>query len=328
MKVLILNNHLIHEMLPVDECIGVMERMFLDLAEGRAHNPLRSMIFPPGAQGLMGVMPGYRGGDDPAFGVKIVCVFKENPARGKDTHQGLVSLFDGGTGEPLAFLNASAVTAIRTAAVSGLATRLLARPESSTLAIIGSGMQAATHLEAMAAVLPLQSVNVASRRPEHARRFAAASGVLYRFPIFACDTAKEAVEGADVVVTVTSSAEPVVRREWIAPGCHINAVGSSVAKARELESALVAAGSLFVDRRESAENESGDYLVPLREGLITPDHIRGEIGDLLTGRVPGRRSPEEITIFKSLGLALEDVAVAQHLYRKAQDVKAGDWIDF
>jgi ornithine cyclodeaminase/alanine dehydrogenase-like protein (mu-crystallin family) len=309
-KVLILSEDDVEELLTMAECIGVMEDALAALARGEVHNPLRQAIRARGAAGLLGLMPAWRAGSPPYYALKEVCVFPDNPKRGLDTHLGAVILHDGQTGAPLAFMNASAITAIRTAAVSALATRLLARPDAAVLAVIGGGVQAKSHLEAIPLVREIREIRTYHRNGGN------------------CGSAEEAVRGADVIVTATNSREPVLRREWIAPGAHINAVGSSIAAARELDGETMAACSLFVDRRESTLNESGDYLFAQRDGFIDESHIRAELGELLTGAAAGRTSPSEVTLFKSLGLAIEDLASAAFLYEKAQRVGRGVWVEF
>jgi ornithine cyclodeaminase/alanine dehydrogenase-like protein (mu-crystallin family) len=257
-----------------------------------------------------------------------VCIFPGNPAQGKDAHQGAVLLFSAETGELLALMNASAITAIRTAAVSGVATDLLAREDASTLAIVGAGVQARTHLIAMTAVRSIERCRVVSRNIEHARLFAEEMRERVEFAIEPVESVASAVEGADLIATVTNAKEPVVRREWIPSGAHLNVVGSSTPHTREVDTATMAASALFVDRRESTLNEAGDYLFAMREGAIGPEHIRAELGEVLTGVKPGRSSPEEITLFKSLGLAVEDLASANYLYRKAKELNAGAWVEF
>jgi ornithine cyclodeaminase len=237
-------------------------------------------------------------------------------------------LLSGETGEVLALMNASAITAIRTAAVSGVATERLAREDAGDLAIIGAGVQARTHLEAMACVRSIRRARVASRNFASARRFADAMTPRCAFPVEAVETVEAAVRGADLIVTATSAPQPVICREWVAAGAHLNVVGASQPAAREVDSATVAVASLFVDRRESTLNESGDYLLALRDGVIGPDHIRAEIGEVLTGSHAGRASGEEITMFKSLGLAIEDLAAAEYLYRQAKARQAGTWVDY
>jgi ornithine cyclodeaminase len=276
----------------------------------------------------MGLMPSYVGGEQAAYGLKTVCVFPGNPAQGKDAHQGAVMLFSAETGELLALMNASAITAIRTAAVSGVATDLLARKDARNLAIVGAGVQARTHLIAMSEVRPIQRCRVVSRASEHATRFVDEMSGRVSFAIEPVESVREAVAGADVIATVTSAKEPVVERGWLSAGAHLNVLGSSTPNAREVDTATMVASSLFVDRRESTINEAGDYLAAAREGAIGPDHIRAELGEVLTGAKPGRTSADEITLFKSLGLAVEDLAAANYLYRKAKELNTGVWVEF
>jgi ornithine cyclodeaminase len=323
---LVLAHEDVKGLLPMDECIELMAEALSDLARGRSWQPLRFVVRPPEEQSLMGLMPAHRSPPGPAYGLKAVCIFPGNPARGLDAHQGGVLLFDGETGQLRALIDGSAVTSIRTAAVTAVATRALAHPDSRVLAIIGSGVQARPHLEAMAKVLPLEQARVWSRTPEHAQAFAAEAET--PFPVEAAESAEAAVRGADVVVTVTSAREPVVERSWLAPGAHVNAVGSSIPTARELDSATIAAAALFVDRRESAVNESGEYLHAVEEEEIGPDHIRAELGEVLVGSHEGRRSDEELTVFVSLGLAVEDLAVAEYLDRRARSEGAGAVVQF
>ena len=256
----------------------------------------------------------------------MICIFPSNAERGIDLHQGGVLLFDGETGELRALLDASAVTAVRTAAVSGVATRLLARKDSRRLAILGAGVQARSHLEAMAVVGDFEDARVWSRTPERASAFAAEAQA--SFPVEAVETAEEALREADVVVTATTAREPIVRREWLAPGAHVNAVGSSIPTTRELDAETVAAAALFADARESMVNEGGDYLFAVREAGIGPDHIRAELGEILIGAAEGRRSDDELTVFKSLGLAAEDLAAAEHVYARARAEGAGTTVPF
>jgi ornithine cyclodeaminase len=208
----------------------------------------------------------------------------------------------------LAIVDASEITAIRTAATSAVATKLLAREGASDLAILGSGVQARTHLEAMLLARRIQRVRLWSPNPDHARRFAERETQRHGIKVEAKGTAKEAVAEADIICTTTAAREPVLMGKWIAPGAHVNAVGSSVPFTRELDTAAVVKARLFVDRRESTVNEAGDFLFPKKEGAIGDDHIQGEIGEILLGQVVGRASAAEITLFKSLGLAVEDLA--------------------
>jgi len=262
------------------------------------------MMRVPDGGGLLAMMPRFIGGNTgtgAAFGFKAVSVFPANAQRDVDTHQGTVVLLDAETGELRAAMDGGAVTAIRTAAVSGVATDRLARKDAATLAILGAGVQARTHLEAMAAVRSLRRARVWSRTRDRADAFGRAPGSRYPFSVEAVSDPESAVRDADIVTTVTTSPEPIVQRQWLKPGVHVNAVGSSTPAARELDTATVAAARLFVDRRESAMAEAGDVLIPIRERAITADDIVAELGDVVAGTRAGRRSPDEITPFKSLG---------------------------
>lgn len=322
-RVLTLGRQEIETLLPLGECVEVMAETLMALARGEALQPLRQAHWLPDHRGLLGVMPGalldggLDGGLGAVLGVKVVTVFPGNHARGEETHLGSVLLFDSDLGKPLAILDASAVTAVRTAAVSALATRLLAREDASRLALLGSGTQARAHLAALREVRPLRQVRVWSLHPEKARRFAAEESARHGLPVEAAATAEEAVADADVVCTVTSSTEPVLAGSWLPPGAHVNAVGACTPFAREIDTDLVRHARVFVDCRESALAEAGDLLIPIREGAVGEDHIAGELGDLLLGLLPGRRSAEEITLFESLGLAVEDLAAARHVWRKS-----------
>jgi ornithine cyclodeaminase/alanine dehydrogenase-like protein (mu-crystallin family) len=322
MAILVLNQSEVEQLLDMEGCIEAMAGILEALARGELFQPLRSIAFPPGESSGIGLMPAHRSGASAAYSLKTICLFPDNPTRGLDAHQGTVTLFSGETGQVRALMNASAITAIRTAAVSAVATRLLAREDASELAILGSGVQGRSHIEAMRAVKPWKRIRIASRTQEHAQALAKETGA------DAVESVEEAVRGADVVVTATNSSEPVLRHEWLKPGAHVNAVGSSVKTARELDTATIVASSLFVDRRESTLNEAGDYLVPFQEGAIGPDHIKAEVGEILTGAHPGRTTPDELTVFKSLGLAVEDLAAAEYVVRRAQETGTGTTVEF
>jgi ornithine cyclodeaminase len=303
-SVLVLSTEEVERLLPMDECIEAMTEVLSSLARDELHQPLRSVVRPPTAGGLMGLMPAHRGGSSPAYSLKEIVIAPDNPARGLDAHQGAVLLHDGETGELRALLNASPITAIRTAAVSAVATRALARPDARVVAIVGAGVQGRSHEEAMRAVLDDPEIRVWSRRDG--------------------GSAEEIVRGADVVCTCTTSREPVVRHEWLEPGAHVNAVGASVPTSRELEEETIRAATLVVDRRESALNEAGELLIP---GL-GEDAIAAELGEVLVGAHPGRASAGELTVFKSLGLAVEDLAAAELVVRKAREQGVGTEVPF
>ena len=308
MSLLVLSARDVEQLLAMDECIEAMADVLVALARDKLYQPLRFVLRPPGVAGLLGLMPAHRGGEQPAYSLKEIVVTPDNPkARGLDAHQGGVLLHDGVTGELTALLNASPITAIRTAAVSAVATRALARPGASSVAIIGTGVQGKAHEQALRAVLGDVEIRLWSRT----------SG----------GSPEQIVREADVVCTCTSSRKPVVRLEWLKPGAHVNAVGAIV-PARELDSETVAAGTLFVDRRESALNESGEYRTALEEGAIEPEHIRAELGEVLIGSHPGRTGDGELTIFKSLGLAVEDLAAAELVVARAREQGVGVEVEF
>ena len=320
MSVLVLSEADVRGLLDMESCIGAMEDVLAALEREELSMPLRFMVRSGGEQ-LMGLMPAHRGGDAPLFSLKEIVVTPGNSARGLDPHQGAVLLHDGETGVLQAVANASAITEIRTAAVSAVATKLLARPDARRVAILGAGVQGRSHAVAMRSVIDDAELRIWSRTPAHAEALALEAHAVV------CSTAEEALEGAEVVCTCTSSRDPIVRREWLAPGAHVNSVGSSIPSARELDADVVSAASLFVDRRESTLNESGDYLIAAAERAIGPEHIRAELGELLVGTASGRTSEDELTVFKSLGLAAEDLAAAEYLHRRARETGVGTEVD-
>ena len=324
MKLLVLAAHHVRELLPYRECADAMREALAGLARGQLQQPLRTIVRPRDAAGFMALMPAY--GPAAGYGLKAICISPGNPALGKDAHQGGVLLFAAATGEPLALVNASAVTEIRTAATSVVATGLLARPGAAELAIIGTGVQGRAHAHAVAATRTLTGIRIAGRDLARAREAAAElAGQLY-LPVSAHDTVPGAIAGAGIVVTATTSPHPVLRREWLSPGTHVNAVGACLPGDREIDTATMAEAAIFADSRESVQNEAGDYLLARSEGVANP--VRAELGELLTGTAPGRADDEEITVFESLGLAAEDLAAAHYVYQKAKRQGTGTPADF
>jgi ornithine cyclodeaminase/alanine dehydrogenase-like protein (mu-crystallin family) len=321
-SVLVLSEHDVRELLDMGSCVEAMEEVLTALARDELFQPLRNVARPPGASGLIGLMPAHRSGARAAWSLKEIVVIPSNPTRGLDAHQGAVLLHDGETGQLVAVLNASPVTEIRTAAVSGVATRALARKDASRVAILGAGVQARSHVAAMRAVLDDPEIRIWARRLEEAEALAAEVGAV------ASPSPDAALLGAEVVCTTTSAAEPIVELRWLAAGAHVNAVGSSIPTTRELDTATVAASSFFVDRRESTLNEAGDYLLPVAEGAVGPDHIKAELGEVLTGSHPGRQDESELTVFKSLGIAVEDLAAAELVVRRARERGVGAEVEF
>jgi ornithine cyclodeaminase len=325
MKILVVSQDEVPRLLPMAECMDVMARVLQTLAAGQALLPLRTVLRLPEG-GAFGVMPAYLG-DPRAIGLKAITVFPQNEGTEYDSHQGAVLLFGAEHGRLLAIIDASSITGIRTAAVSGVATRALAREDADDLALLGTGVQAMSHLEAMLLARRVRRIRAWSPQAASVSRFVARAAQRFGVAVEAAGSARAAVEGADVICTVTSSREPILHGAWIKPGAHVNAVGSSVRTTRELDTDAVRRASLYVDRRESTLNEAGDFLMPKAEGAIGDDHIRAELGEVLAGRHAGRSSAEEVTVFKSLGLAVEDVASAHHIHEQATRSGAGTWVE-
>jgi ornithine cyclodeaminase/alanine dehydrogenase-like protein (mu-crystallin family) len=314
-----LSNEDVHAALSPEDCERAMADVLVARARGEAFMPLRSVMMPQGAPGFMGLMPAYAPG---AFGLKAICLIPTNPQRGLDAHQGTVTVFDADTGMPTAILNASAVTEIRTAAVTAVATRALARDDARVLGLLGAGVQARSHLVALAGVRPWESVRVYAPTAEHAR--AVAAGAPDGLDPVVVGSAQEAVQGADVVVVATSARRPVLEHAWLAPGAHVNAVGASSPTAWEIPVPTVAAAALFCDSRESVRNEAGEFRLAVQEGAIAgEEHIRAELGEVLDGTHPGRAADDELTLFRSLGIGVEDLAAAQVAVARARELGRG-----
>jgi alanine dehydrogenase len=323
---LVINPNEVAELLSMEACISVMEAVLIDLSAGQAVQSLRQVL-PLHESNLIGVMPGYLQGQEVA-GAKIISVFPSNHGTAHPSHQGLVTLFDSSTGVLKAVVDGQKITAIRTAAVSAAATRYLAREDAEVLAILGTGDQARSHLEAMLLVRSIREVRVWGRSLAKAQRFQQEMSHKYGVEIVVAESIQEAVQVADIICTVTSSTVPILKGEWLKAGVHINAVGACRPADRELDSLTVQVAKLYVDRLESTHNESGDYLIPLKEGIITTDHIIGEIGELFSGTIEGRVAAAEITLFKGLGLAIEDLAAANFIYNEAVRLQKGTEIAF
>ena len=311
----------------MEECITIMENIFIQLEEDQAFNPLRSAMLIPGENGLLSMMPGYVNKQD-IMGIKSVSVYPENANIGLESHQGSVTLFNALNGTPLAIMDAGQITAIRTAAVSGLATRILAKKNSKILAILGSGIQARTHIEAMTTILNLEEIRVWSKNKKNAKRLVEEQRKKYAIPFRPFDTVNEAIYNADIICTTTAAVEPILQGKYLMQGVHINAVGSSVRNTRELDGFAIKLSKLYVDKIESTINESGDFLMAKQEGTIDDNHIIGTLGEILTKQKKGRNNINDITLFKSLGLAVEDIATAFFIYDKYVKSNKGNWVEF
>lgn len=324
--ILVLNRTDIERLMPMRTCIELMEGALASLARGEVILPLRPVLRIPDTQNVFALMPSYSKALN-AIGTKLITVFPGNHGTGLDSHQGAVLLLDGERGSLQAIMDAASITAIRTAAVSAVATKLLARDDSSTVVIAGAGVQGRTHIDAMLVARPFERVLVWSRNHDHARALAADAGARHGVVIEPVVDLEAAVRVADVVCTVTASREPVVRGAWLKAGAHVNAVGASLPTTRELDTEAVKRSRVFVDRRESALNEAGDILIPMSEGVFSQNHIVAEIGDVLIGAARGRRDDSDVTLFKSLGLAIEDLASAHYLHDRARREQAGTWVE-
>jgi len=323
---LVLDDDAVRAALKPEQCEAAMVDALIAHAEGRGSFPLRTVTNPPGAGAMLGMMPAHLAGAPGSFALKTVCMVEANHARGLDTHQGLVALFSAETGVATAILNASAITEIRTAAVTAAATRALARADAEVIAIVGAGVQGRAHLRALHGVRPWSEVRIASRTPSRATTLAADASALLGddATVVVAPDAEAAITGADVIVLATSSREPVINRDWLAAGGHVNAVGASSPTARELDVRTVADAALFCDSRESLLNEALEFRLAREEGAIDGEsHIRAELGELFSGRHPGRRDATELTLFRSLGVGIEDLAAAELAVVRARELGLG-----
>ncbi|MDE0680592.1 MAG: ornithine cyclodeaminase family protein [Gammaproteobacteria bacterium] len=299
----------VRRVLRMDACIDLMAETQAAISRGEITPPLRSFVPVADGKGGMGIMPG----DTPsAFGAKLVSIYADNPARGLPMIQGCILLFDRENGTPAALVEGAAVTGIRTAAASGAATRALAREDASVLALLGYGVQAETHLEAMRCVRPVREVRVWGPSIEKAGRFAAAH-TDDEVAVTAVETAREAVSGADIVCGVSAASEPVIEGRRLADGCHVNLVGSHSPRTREADGETMGRARVFTEITEFAMKEAGDILLAIEEGFLTESDLAGEIGAVIDGAVEGRRGEDEITLYKSLGNVAQDLAAAHFI---------------
>ncbi|MEX0954529.1 MAG: ornithine cyclodeaminase family protein [Rhizobiaceae bacterium] len=303
----------VYSALPISDCIEIVEAAMIAVSKGKANLPLR-WLMPVSDGNAMGLMPGGLT-EPPVHGVKLVSLYPDNPKLGLSSHQGVILLFDSRDGRPIAAVDGASITAQRTAAASAAATRALSRTNSRILAILGAGEQADHHLPAHLAVRSFDEIRVWTRTFAHAQNFAVSHAGSAQ-SIIAVETARDAVHGADVVVTATASPFAILKGEWLEPGQHINLVGASVASAREIDDAGVALGRYFVDTIAGAKAQAGEYIDALKAGAISEDHILGEIGDVYDGTLSGRLGEGDITIYKSLGVVAQDLAAAYEVLQR------------
>ena len=304
----------------------LMRRAFSMVATGETVQPVRQALHLPDRRGLVGWMPGYTA--DPAWlGVKVVSVFPQNFGTAFGSHQGMVLLFETTHGAPVAILDGREITAIRTAAATAVATDVLASPQATSLGLFGYGEQAESHVEALLLVRPFSEIRIWGRDTGRAREFAAAMKARHGCHIEAVADPRDAA-ACDVVCTLTAAAEPILEGAWLRPGRHVNIVGSSIPTTSEVDDATIVAGRLFVDFKENALALGGDFRRAKAKGLVDDDHIVGTVGDVITGAVPARVSPADITLFKSLGMSSEDILSADHILQEARRLGKGKWMDW
>jgi alanine dehydrogenase len=308
------------------DLIEVMGAGFREHGQGQVEMPLRHTLSSKGSPGTVSVMPAMLHGSS-AMGLKVVSHFAENPSKfGLPTINATVLYIDYQNGKVTGIIDGTYLTALRTAAVSGLATRYMARDDSSKLCLLGSGVEAETHLEAMRSVRQIDSVKVFSPTPSHREDFAKKMSDKYGISVKAVDTSKEAASGSEIFVTVTPSPEPILKGEWLSEGSHVNAVGSGTPRFREIDEVVLQRSRIVADDVDAASSETGDFITPMKEGKFSRDQIVGGLADLVLGKVKGRTNEREITLFKSVGLALEDAAAAKFIYERALELGLGKTI--
>ena len=305
----------VRKVVSAEKCVEIMKKALVDLEEGRCEMPPRLITIMPNTA-KFGFMPAWLGD---YYGAKVITAYGPNAGTGYPTHIGYVMLFESEHSTVAGLVDATAVTEIRTGAVSAVATDVLARRDAHTMAIIGAGAQARSHTAAIVSVRKIDAITVYDMRPEASQAFKAEIEAQYGIPVTICGSVAECAKNADIICTLTPSKEPILTREMVKPGAHVNAVGTFTPATREASSDLVAASRLYADQVAAMKRESGEYLIPLQEGLITEEHIVGSIGEVLAGRKPGRQNDEEITLFDALGLAVEDVATAVYALEACKD---------
>lgn len=318
-ELLVIDRETVRRLLPFETCIPLMREAMTALSAGRTRQLLRQIIDLDAGR-LFGVMPGAT---EASFGAKLVSVFPQNAAKGLQSHQGFVVLFDPDTGEAVSVLHGGEITAIRTAAASAAASDALAQPGASRLAILGTGEQAWMHARAMPHVRPIREVRIWGRSCSHAEELADRLAPELGVAIRVCATVRETVADAELICTTTSAVEPILQSAWVADGAHLNLVGSSYAGPREVDDALVVRARLFADHREGALRQGAEVLHAIEAGLIGEDHVLGEIGAVMSGALPGRLSAADVTIYKSLGAIVQDLVGGWDVYRKALEQRAG-----
>ncbi|MGZ9256341.1 MAG: ornithine cyclodeaminase family protein [Candidatus Binatia bacterium] len=316
----------VKSLIDLDELIGALEQAHIQYSTGKAVMPVRLVVPLPHIRGRITSMPGYLN-EDKALGMKVVTYFQDNPTQNLPAILATIMLFSSDTGKMIAAMDGGYITAIRTACASALATRTLANPDTPVLGILGAGVQARAHIQALTRVRQLSLIKLYSPSGKSARSIKQDLEKPCAIPIEVVDSAQAAVRDSDLLVTVTTAKEPIVHAEWLKPGVHINAVGSHRPDLREIDGATLKRAKVVVDSREAVMAECGDILLALKEQSIGAAEIHGEIGEVLAGAKTGRSSPSEVTLYKSVGIAIQDVAAAQMVYRKALAQNVGTHVE-
>jgi len=322
MELRLISSKEVSQLLPMSECIELMEQTLSNMARGLCDVTQRQGMWLPEKQGVLGTMPAFDSGIG-RFGAKLMSVFPGNHAKGLESHQGIVMLFDENGGKPLAIINANEITAIRTAAVSAVATRHLSNQDSNHLLILGCGVQAYKHIEAILQVRKIDKISVWDLHSTAAEKLAQKVSSKFQINVD-IQTGKAAqTNGADIICTLSPAKEPILFGKDLEPGVHVNAVGSCNPMSREIDTPLVLKSKIYVDKKEATFNEAGDILIPMKEGIIDKNHVLGELGEVCIHKIPGRTSSEEITLFEALGIAVEDLAAASYIYDQAIQKEMG-----
>lgn len=323
---LLLSRDDVQSVLTMADSMAAVEEAFRQQALGTVDMPQRPVIRIPDEHGVVLFMPALIGGMG-ALGMKVVSVYPDNPQKhDKPTVMGMILLNDPATGEVVAIMDGGLITAMRTGAVSGVATKHMARPDARVAAIFGGGVQARTQLMAVAEARELERAVVYDVIPEQSAKFAVEMTEELGLPVEPAEEPRVAVEGSDIIVAATSAPQPIFEGSWVKPGTHVNGIGSHAPTMRELDTELVQRSRVVVDLRSAALAEAGDLMIPIDEGAVDADHIAGELGDVVAGSVPGRTSDDEVTLFKSVGLAIQDVSVATKVFELATQKGVGQQV--
>lgn len=322
----ILSEKEVRALLEIEELVSVLEKAHVEFSTGKVVMPVRLVVPLPQIKGRITSMPAYLG-EANALGIKIISYFQENPKQGLPAILATISLYGTDTGKPLVVMDGAYITAVRTACASAMATKALANEKTPVLGVVGAGIQARTHIRALSKVRQIERVLIYSPSGRSAPLVKQELEGEIGIDITVVDSVEAAVREADLIATVSTAPDPILNGAWLKPGVHINAVGSHRPDLREIDPATIKRSSVFVDSREAIQSECGDILLAIKDGVITMEHVRAEIGEVLAGAKQGRSRPDEITMYKSVGIAVQDVATAQLVYQRALERNVGTEVE-